>query len=71
MCPRLGHIRKRDYLCGIIFNCMISIVVSFLHFGQNRGKLTRMVSLLTLILGVPLQIGQRTQKEALGVCSVI
>ena len=30
-----------------------------------------MVSLLTLILVLPLQMGQRTQKEAFGVCSVI
>ena len=50
---------------------MISIFVSFLHFGQKRGKLTRIVSLLTLILVLPLQMGQRTQKESFGVCSVI
>ena len=30
-----------------------------------------MVSLLTLILVLPLQMGQRTQKESFGVCSVI
>ena len=68
MCPKLGHIRvELDYLCASIFSCMISMMVSFLHFGQNRGKLTRMVSLLTLILVFPLQMGQRTQKESFDV----
>ena len=57
LCDQFLCTNLMDYLCASIFNCMISILVSFLHLGQKRGKLTRIVSLLTLILVLPLQIG--------------
>ena len=42
----------------IILNCTTSISVSFLHFGQNRGKLTRTVSWYTLLRVLPPHEGQ-------------
>ena len=39
----------------------ISIKVSFLHLGQNKGNLSKTVSGHIFVFVFPLQVGQRTQ----------
>ena len=53
-----------------IFSCTTSIFVSFLHFGQYSGKLTRTVSAYTLVRDRFPHVGHGTQRESLS-CIVI
>lgn len=52
------HIMRPAHFFTIILNCTTSIRISFLHFGQNSGKLTRTVSSYTLLRVLPPQEGQ-------------
>ena len=58
---RLAH------LLIAIFNFATSILTSFLHFGQNRGKFANTVSAYTFVLVFPSQNGQRIHKGSWGV----
>ena len=44
---------------------------SFLHFGQNSGKLSRTVSSYTFVRVLLLQVGQRIHRESFVVFSIL
>ena len=65
--PYLGSrlcVLRPAHLLFAIFNCITSIMVSFLHLGQKRGKLNIAVSLYTLVRVLESQTGQRIQRES-------
>ena len=65
--PHLGSrlcVLRLAHLLLAIFSCMTSIIVSFLHLGQNKGKLNIAVSLYTFVRVLESQTGQRIQRES-------
>ena len=68
--PKLSALRLTVYigscvfasgsLITVILNCFAFIKVSFLHFGQNKGKFFNSVSLRSFVLVLLLHIGHNT-----------